>query len=316
MAFDVRSLDSGLIDDVSRTYDLFVCTSGYESRARHVSQRLGRRVTRTVAYAYAGIDFADAQLNRSYFESVGEVVDVDDHLLRKDLADRVAAIRENLLRHYGTSIRPIHIAVDISSMDRDRLALTVQSLLLDSGASLQIDFYYSFARYESALVGSEGAVLVNRPVRGMEGWTEDPERPLSLIVGLGFESRLAVAALDTLEPSYLHLMIPSGEDPRYDEIVRERNSALLNSGSVDRVEYNATLPFRSLLSLDSLVHADAQSSRVAIVPLGPKVFALAAVLVGLRNDRDVTVWRLSAGSGRSPENREATGTVVGLRVDK
>jgi hypothetical protein len=201
-------------------------------------------------------------------------------------------------------------------MDRDRLARTVAALTVDQAEPLLVDYLYSFGTFDESLVGSEGTVLVNRPVEGLEGWPTDPDSGLVCLLGLGFESRLALAAVETLEPSRTIALVPRGDDPRYDAVVDERNKGLLVDGAlVGRHEYRVDDVLQTVLDLDASVTSLARRGRVVIVPLGPKTLALAAILVGTAHPTDVTVWRLSADDGRNTEDRVASGRVVGVTVE-
>jgi hypothetical protein len=208
------------------------------------------------------------------------------------------------------------IAVDISCMDRDRLARTVLALTVDQTEPVHLFFLYSFGDFDQDMVGSEGTVLVNRPIDGLEGWPTDPESGLVCLLGLGFESRLALAAIETLEPSQTIALLPRSVDERYDEVVKTRNQDLLSGDSLaSRHRYSVFNIASTVVDLDASVSAFTRHGRVVIVPLGPKTFALAAILIGVAHSEDVTVWRLSADDGRQPEDRVPTGVIAGLSVE-
>lgn len=295
------------------SFDLLVATLGYESRAINVAQMLEARTERIVAIDYAVHHVHSYASNLAYFEG-HEILREPDSALRKRLLGCVQDVREAL--DARDEARAPRVAVDISCMDRDRLAKVVLALTVDQDQELEVHFFYSFARFDQNLVGSEGTVLVNRPIEEMEGWPSDPDAGLVCVMSLGFESRLATAAVETLEPSHVIALLPLGDDDRYDEVVKQRNVELL-SGATESVHvssYRVDDPLRTILDLNASVEALTRRARVVIVPIGPKTFALAAILVGVAHPTNTTVWRMSADDGRTPEDRVASGTIVGLRV--
>ena len=302
--------------DIPQSYDALVATVGFEARATYVARRLNGHVNEVWAFDYHQNHVHSYDLNREYFAS-HRILSEADSAYRKTLSYLVAEARALQPKDATTGERAIpRIAVDISCMDRDRLARTVMAVTIDQTEPLHVDFLYSFGEFDENLVGSEGTVLVNRPVEGLEGWPTDPDAGLTCLLGLGFESRLALAAIETLEPSQTIALMPRGEDSRYDEVVRLRNSDLLSSDAIAAShDYRVPDLLQTVLDLDASVSALTRRGRVVIVPLGPKTFALAAVLVAIAHAENVTVWRLSADDGRHPEDRLESGLLVGITVE-
>jgi hypothetical protein len=307
-----RQLQVGPLPQVE-AYDLLIATLGFETRATYIPRLLEDKTERICGIDYAVHHVHSYERNLEYFQA-HELVQEPTSAVRKRLTGLVQEVREALVARDDD--RPPRVAVDISCMDRDRLAKIVLALTVDQDAAVDIHFFYSFAQFAPDLLGSEGTVLVNRPIEEMEGWPTDPDAGLVCVMSLGFESRLATAAIETLEPSRVIALLPLGEDERYDEVVQERNSDLLSqpSENVHVHDYRVGDPLRTILDLNATVESLSRRARVVIVPIGPKTFALAAILVGIAHPTNTTVWRMSADDGRTPEDRVPSGTVVGLRV--
>ena len=212
------------------------------------------------------------------------------------------------------NIERFRIAVDISSMTRERLAQTLMAVVSGSDVTAEVDFYYAIARF-APLVGSEGIVTVNQPLEGFEGWFEDPSLPVACVIGAGFEGNLALGAIEQLEPAVTFVFVPTGVDNSYDTILEQRNSELFRSSDVRLITYDVSSPFECLTYLDSLVHRLVSDYRVVLVPLGPKIFCLGALLASIMQGLRIAVWRLSAGDDREPQNRVPLDRVVGLRME-
>lgn len=314
----VKALNARKELDAARpgTYAAIVCSVGYEARARYIHQLADPDAFgATWAYEFEHNHVLSYSANLRHFGSAGETFLEPESAFEKHLRSlvdhRLSEVRQaqDSLGQPG----PVRFAVDISSMDRDRLARTILAFAY-CHEDVEIDFFYSFAKFDGAFAGSEGRVIVNRSVEGFEGWTGNPSLPLVCVMGLGFESRLALAALETLEPTQTVWLVPNGFEPEYDEVVRSRNNFAMAEGRSAASSYQAGRPYETLLDLETTVAGLSRQNRVVIVPLGPKIFALCAMLTSLVHDTNVGVWRLSADSERQAVDRAASGEVVGIRV--
>ncbi len=297
------------------TFDVLIAAVGYEARATHIARHLGDSIAELWAFDYAREKVLSYENNQRWFASQPNCSLLPDSDHRRQLHELLDALaRASTLDAENERGGP-RIAVDISCMDRDVIAASVLALLKDRTSPIRVTFFYSPATFDESLKGSEGTVLVNRPVRGFEGWTRNPDAGLVCLLGLGFESRLALAAIETLEPSWTIALLPKGEDPRYDEVVSQRNASLVQSEpGIPQHAYCVNDVYQTIQDIDASVSALTRRGRVVLVPLGPKPLALASMLVAAAHEHDVTVWRLSAGSARTPEDRFATGSVVSVDV--
>ncbi|WP_162799148.1 hypothetical protein [Nocardioides sp. 616] len=311
----VRMRVSSLQPDEVGTYDALVATLGYEERSTAVAARLASRCSRIWAFDYQSEPLHSYERNAAFFAPY-DIIRESPSAYRKSLGELIRLVRDSLARDESTGERVTpRIAVDISSMDRDRLARTVLACTEDQSEPIRVDFYYAFGEFVDDLRGSEGPVLVNRPMEGMEGWSSDPDSAVVCVLGLGFEQTLATAAIETIEPRQTVVLLPQGEDARYDAVVHEKNASLLRSGAVDTVHNYAVGDMRqTVVDLNASISTWSRANRVVVVPLGPKPLALAAILVAVANEHNVTVWRMSADDRRAAEERRATGTIVGLCV--
>lgn len=289
-------------------YDILIAACGYESRSSYAAQQLLTKVSHIVAYAYTGTSAFSYKENSVFYAEVGE--------LRTPASDEQFA--EFLLQDLNEGIRdrPVGaVAVDVSSFDRERLAIIVRTLdRVSARTRVDVDFLYSSAKYDSHSVNSDPAVLVNGPLKGFEGWSANPSAPVACLVGLGFENTLALAALETLEPARTVAFIAESSDARFEQRVVEDNDSLVRSNEIVNVRYAIERPFELVHQIESVVHVLSRNYRVVLVPLGPKVFALAALLVAHEYGDAVSIWRVSADEGRGEEDREAYGTISVLPV--
>lgn len=299
----------------STNYDAVVIAHGYEARSTHVLAFLGARATEVVVIDYESSGVLHYDDNGVTISQVPIAVKIPRHTAEGDLSRELGRCLADIVRRREGSLSPIWVAVDISSMDRDLMATCVNAIRdIDVGDAV-VDFYYAHGEFDENLVGSEGAVLVNRPVSGFEGWPSQPDSPLTCIVGLGFESHLAAAAIETLEPTRVIAMLAEGIDSRFDLMAQEKNQAFLESTQrLEYVHYKISDLRQLIADMNATVESLASTGRVVIVPLGPKPLALSALLVASAFATDVTVWRISADSGRQQEDRRASGEISTVRI--
>lgn len=295
-------------------YAALIATLGFESRSTHVARKYSDRFQKVWAFDYGSLKVLSYEENAAFYEH-HTVVNQPSNVFRQTLVRLIEELRESQPLDPVSGERAIpRIAVDISSMDRDRIAKVVLACSEDQSSPLAVDFLYSSGKFDATLVGSEGPVLVNRPVEGLEGWPSSPDAGIICVLGLGYEARLATAAIETIEPHQTVVMVPVGEDPRFEAVVRSANESMLRSPDCQEFEYHVEDILQTIVDLNASVSSWARKSRVVLVPLGPKPLALASILVGIAHSENVTVWRLSADSGRQPEERAASGTVAGVSV--
>jgi hypothetical protein len=306
---EVRSL-AGRPGEDETAYEVFVGSIGYESRASHIAKVLGSRAGKLFVTPFPDHHAHAFYRNARFFEAAA-ATQLDPSLYAKELAIAVGE-RFELLRALDPGRTHLRICVDISSMTRLRLADTMRALYGDSGVPVDVDWLYAPARYTRRLE-HVGPVQVNDAIPGFEGWG-DPILPLHGVVGVGLEGDLVLGVLDDLEPFDTWIFEPTGFAAEYDERVRRQNETLLRSTPpTHQFRYDVRNPFTSFLKVSAVVDELRTNGRVLLLPLGPKIFALICLLLGYSDDRNTTVWRLSALNQGAPVDRVASGEIIGLR---
>lgn len=308
----IENQDGASLSDLSERapeYDLFVGSLGYESRSTFVARQLASRARTKLSPAFNHNRVLSFDENEAWFLDNGfRTEEIEDKDIFKVLIDTLETLQSG-------QTRGLRIALDISSMTRLRMALSIQALLFREPGGLQLDVYYAPAVF-SKHSGEEGPILVRAPLPGFEGWTSEPEQTASLILGLGYEWGVAVGMFEYLEPSSAWAFLPKGSDPRYEDLVRKRNSGLWQLVPPDNViEYQVLSPYQTLINLESLLHGLRATTRPMLVPLGPKIFTFCALVAALLHSPDVSVWRVSADVARNPVDRVADGNLCLLRIN-
>ena len=156
-----------------------------------------------------------------------------------------------------------------------------------------------------------GTYIDFKPVEGFEGWTLFPERPLSVILGLGYEKDQAVGAVEHFDPSGTWAFIPIGDNPQFLVDVNASNESLKDILEKDRiVNYSVAQPTLLYSELRGLADVLSKRSRVIMVPAGPKIFSAISMLVCLELGDELSLWRASSHASTEPTDTLPAGRII------
>ena len=179
-----------------------------------------------------------------------------------------------------------------------------------------VTFRYSIAEFLPPTEDTAPTVTVEPVIPQFAGWTTRPDRPPAAIVGLGYETNKAIGIVDHLEiNNATWAYYPLGPVPEYYQQVLQANQSLLNIIQADgRCQpYDLSDPAQLFHEMNYLVDTLKPHFNTILIPFGPKLFALAALLVATLHD-DIGVWRVSSGTLESPVSRKPSGHVISVAV--
>jgi hypothetical protein len=296
------------LDEPSGSFDLLVVCLGYETRSLHIAERYAGAASKKIAIA-----FQDRQVGR-YSYNKAFYISKDFEIIVFDLVEFDKAFREALAQLNSKSVLGTRILIDISSMSRPMIASVVIALTQASERkSLDVVFAYCPAVFTKPS-DQRQPVTVSQPVLPeFAGWSNQPDKPVAAIAGLGFEFDQALGAIEFLEPAVAWTFIPFGEDDRYDRAVQRANRELLATLSSEKVvRYDVANPYQCFVELESLTYGLLDNNRPIIIPFGPKIFSLLSFIIAAIHAPEVTVWRVSGEQVGIPDDRVASGNVISL----
>jgi hypothetical protein len=137
------------------------------------------------------------------------------------------------------------------------------------------------------------------------------------LVGVGYEPNKAAGVLNNLEIPCGAVYLPNGPDERIAPAVLAANRGLLDSADKhERIEYEILDPFDCITRLEGRSRALLRVGEVpAIIPLGPKIFALSACIVAAMHHPQIQVWRASFDADEHAMERRSDGSVCGVSVE-
>lgn len=292
-------------------YDLLIYAVGYEERSRYISSLITNCQER-LAFPFQDNRFLNFQSNLQRAKQIGaSIIEV-----ATDIEFR-ASVRTALeVVSTRSASTPARVAIDISSFSRPRIAGIVSAVAaILHERRLEVDFLYAPALFTGSDSIPKSSILTAAPISGrFRGRLRSMSLPPGAVFGLGYEPQRAVGAFELLEPVSAWAFVPVRSDPAYNIAVQDANAPLLRSLPDSRVfYYEVAKPAQLYYDLDSFSFSLQHSYRLAIVPMGPKIFALCALLVAASDwDQRPAVWRVGERVRSEPLDVIPAGPVVGL----
>jgi hypothetical protein len=295
--------------------DLLIYVVGYEQRSGFIANGNLAPATSRVGLVFCSHHECSFTQNFSAAQVRGdELIDVGDGSVEFCTLISDAIERSRMGLGSRTSLR---VGLDVSSMTRVLMAHLIGLLFVKMGErQLSLTLLYATAKYQQPPEDS-GPFVDFQPIAGCEGWTLHPERPLSVVLGLGYEADQAVGAVEYLDPSGIWAFVPNGDDTRFHRDLNRANEALWPILEPShRLEYWIANPSNLYVELRGLVETLARRSRVILVPGGPKIFSALALLVKFEVGDEVSVWRASTHRFRNISDVQASGAVTRFEYPK
>lgn len=304
MRFRVAPFD-GLLDH----YDSLVGAVGYESRCLYVAGNLNSSKSHLFSYgANAGASVRENEMRaeRMAGMEVAPIGTIDE------FRARVGSL--------AASVRNSHnVAIDISSFDRRRLAILLESFAVEYGQrpGATLDILYTPAEFSPPSPQLAGRSLEAGPIGDrFQGHLRRTSLPLAAVFGLGYEPQRAIGGFELLEPSRAFAFWPESGDGRFEDSLLAANRLLLSIFATnDVLRYPVLDPSDIYYRLESLVSGLAPEHRVVLVPMGPKIFAACCIVLGLGDGVErPAVWRIGLSGPSLAADARPRGEIVGLRL--
>jgi len=294
--------------NLPENYDFFLATLGFERRARHIAETIRPQARRLIALGFPDRHELNYVENGAWFADHGyEVSDASSDI---EFVERLKVILSDV-----STKSDIVGCVDISSLTRSRMATIIELCCtghVKNGTS--IDFLYSLGAYSPPPDEATPNTLFAPISSFFAGWTTNPNKPPVAIVGLGYEEGKALGATEYIQADEAWAFIPESPIEEYSPAVLEANKTMLQFlPSRQQIVYRPDDPVDCYYRLESLLYGVEPFGRPIILPFGPKIFSLIALLVCTKYS-EASVWRVSAQQNEMPADRLPSDHVIGVRV--
>ena len=287
-------------------FDIVICASGYEERCTFFYKKLLEKSDLLKEAKKICFTFNDRQVLHKVDNDAFFLKNGFDLFQYNSQLHSVIEIYDKIFTAVNKKF--IRVVIDYSSMTKVIYAALVKYLAIFEKPETKIDvlFNYSPAVFSEPpeLKGS----MYSEPLP-LFPTVELTDKKIALLASLGYEDGKAQGIIEYLQVDtndiYLFYTSKTARDGYYNT-VRNHNEYLIEKVPIDhQFEYeleNIPQMFSILESLASYLINN--SFRVLILPLGPKVFSLIAILVSMKYN-DLTVFRVSDGIKGEPINKIA-----------
>lgn len=281
-------------------YDLAIFGLGYESRSIFIAQEIAAKNSIAVGYGHH-TDIFSYKENKKFFEAkyipIIEVDDSDsnDFQLHQILSE---TLEKKLLENQ------LNVIIDISVMSRHRLSLIIWFFLTRLKSRSKITIAYSLSKFIAPPTVAPPVKEIGPIIDELNGNLADLGRPTALVVGLGYEQNKALGAVTFIDPDIVYAFIPLSKELDFENEVLEKNSDLLSEIRDKIFKYNVHQPYSTYLDLKSFFLDLSKENRPIFLPLGPKVIAALATILGWELSPNLPVWRVSSKGCEEPFDKK------------
>jgi hypothetical protein len=291
-------------------YDLSVFALGFESRATGFVEKIAKRSDRSIAIGFDHGQTIAYEHNKFTFSENN--VNISENVLDVDFSEALSKALSPLKKLKGISI-----FVDISCFSRFRLASIVkelQDLVNSHEGEITIDYGYSLAPFEDPPYNRRPNLVLGPAHPAFSGWSQGGYSSTAAVLGLGYEQDQALGVVEYLQAGEVWAFSPNSPIPEYKIAVSKANELLLSEIETGHVlEYGVCNPTSTIARLESVIRGLSGEHSIVLVPFGPKIFVLCALMVAVAR-KEIAVWRVSQGSHIEPCDRIVSDVQIGLKV--
>lgn len=278
-------------------FDYFIAVCGYQPRCYFLASQAGLNAT---AKFLLKIDEQDNCDNRKkhmdFFETTGF----------KSYAGSVtetAAIEQLVGEICNKNFERLNILIDYSCMPKKWYAVIMNNITRNNFKSKKINLFLSY----TPKVFEQTKKINNTEYFGPIIHDKDnlsKKKPVTIIAGLDNNAKLLHEAITRIRPLNILAFVPESKtDPDYTCSVTDNNKSLLEKLSANyifRYDMNHPEAINSMLTsccLDLRINQE-----VMIIPQGPKVFSMMALLLSIRYP-DIKLWEIIGKNGMHAQGK-------------
>ncbi|MDC6362558.1 MULTISPECIES: hypothetical protein [Flavobacteriaceae] len=284
-------------------YDLIIASSGYESRATCLVEKLKNQSKSRKIY----IGFKERKEEKQRKINDGKFLELG--FVKHDIEagegnfEDIIGILDNIFTDF-LKRKELNVFVDYSCMTKVWYSTIINYFSFKHSVleSLQISFGYTPAKYSKPKEPMPNQYM--GPIPGVYRISAS-NKPIVLVIGLGYEKYRAKGLVEHIDPEKTFVFYSKPAfDEKYVTDIEQNNSDLLVNLDSQNIHCH---PVNDLIStesqLTSLYHALRDDYKIILAPQGPKPFALLCILLAHRYP-DIDIWRVSAGGSRKVYDRE------------
>ena len=186
----------------------------------------------------------------------------------------------------------LNILIDYSCMPKNWYSVIIDNITRNNFSSAKINLYLSYTPKLFEKRTKPRPVDYFGPILSLKDKLKE-KKPVTMIASLDNDSHMITNAIKQVKPQKLMVFIPDCvHDPEYTESVLNSNKALLQQLTDKQImHYKTNQPEQINALLTSSCLDFRVNTEVMIVPQGPKIFSMVALLVSIRYP-DIKLWEI------------------------
>jgi len=272
-------------------FDYFIAVCGYQPRCYFLASKLNLNATVKFLLKIDEQDnCTDRNRHMDFFAANG-------FKSYSDAITESSAIEKLVGEICNKNFEKLNILIDYSCMPKKWYAVIMDNITRNNFRSKEIHLFLSY----TPKIFEQTKKVSNTEYFGPIIHDKDNlnrKKPVTIIAGLDNNAKLLHEAITKIRPFNILAFVPeSRTDPGYTFSVAENNRSLLgklNSSQIFRYDVNHPDSINSLLTACCLDHRINQE--VMIIPQGPKVFSMMALLLSVRYP-DIKLWEIIGKNG-------------------
>ena len=276
----------------ARRYDIFIYGLGFETRSTAVVSHVDEDC-KTFALKMPEFRIHAYEKNVRFAKT-------RQHIVISDFEHFVGETLPTIFRRQDQ--KSLRIGFDISSVNRIMLTEVVMQIARQARQSDVVEIIYCPAAYAEP---SWAFPQIERlgPISPAFSTLGDQTKPLCLILGAGFEAGTSMGIINQLEPRLSYCFWGTGVDSRFDRAAHRANFDFEFGVYNTRVtSYDITDPKGAFSTIESTIFGLSQTYRIIMIPMGPKIFTLLTLLVGVTYLGEIAIWRVQHNRMNSPDS--------------
>jgi hypothetical protein len=277
-------------------FDFFIAVCGYQPRCYFLASRLSLDATAKFLLKIEEQDNSSARNEHMDFFAANGFISYSGTVTESSAIEKLVGELCN------KSFEKLNILIDYSCMPKKWYSVIMDNITRNSFKSKKINLFLSYTPkvYEQTKRISHieyfGPIIHDKD-------SLNKKKPVTIIAGLDNNARMLNEAITKVRPLNILAFVPvSRTDPDYTYSVAENNKPLLeklNSNQIFRYDMSHPDAINSLLTSCCLDHRI--NHEVMIIPQGPKVFSMMALLLSIRYP-DIKLWEIIGKNGRHAQD--------------
>lgn len=270
--------------------DLFICSSGFESRSTSISLALDATGIKTAIIFHIDENYIVSYDNLKKIEKHIPHLKTVEHPKNNPIETYDLILNEiNEFFEHSVADTRLTLAIDVTTFTREVL-LILFKVLNQKQYIEKTDIQLLYTPAESYPCGwlTKGVRYI-RSVFGYSGMIS-PSKKLMLVILNGFETERTEEIINSFEPNGILLGRPSKEDSINSDLSnegQEKFSQIKNkysSNIIEEFEFSCLEIDKTMIIIEKLIHKYEDEYNIVLSPLNNKISTIAVAMLALKND--------------------------------